>query len=248
MLEDLFGHHRFRIGVKGFELAFAENKIAISSSGPAFSYRRFAGNELKAEAMIVSDDDPVVVGVFPSAPLLTPKNIAKNLYLKFRSPVVMDQRSEVEVFAKMPIEIGVYRQTKDEEILLDAFSLQRQQYALYGSPESGVVCRYTETDVSISEDGLSPKKYEEAIVKIRIKNTIDNVVKVSKVIIPMDSVILDHAHDNSWLPGHVEMTLGSSIGKDIVNVHLAGTKVKRGDKTSLVRREETLAFMMDAGY
>jgi hypothetical protein len=248
MLEDLLGHHRFRVGIKDYEVAFGENKIAIDSAGSAFSYRRFSTGKLDAEAMIVSDDDMVVIGIFPVAPLFTPKSVARNIYLKFKSPVVLDQDSEAEVFAKMPIEIGVYRQTKGEEVLLDAFSLRRQQYALYGPPENGVVCRYVETEVGVSEDGMSPKKYEEALVKIRIRNTIDNVVKVNKVIIPMEGVILDHAHDDSWLPGHVEMTLDSAFGKDIVNVHLAGTKVKRMDRTSMANRQETLAFMMDAGY
>lgn len=247
-LQDLLGHHRFRFGIKDYELAFGANRITINSAGSAFSYKRHEGSELKAEAMIVSDDDPVTIGVFPVAPLFTPKNVAKSLYLKFKSPIVLDQRSEAEVFVKMPIEIGVYRQTRNEEIMLDAFSLQKQRYALYGTPESGVVCRFIETEASTSKDDINPAKYEEALVGIRIRNEIDNVVKVNKVIIPLENVILDHAHDESWLPGHVEMVLDSAFGEDIVKVRLAGTKVKRYDKTSLEREEETLAFMMDAGY
>jgi hypothetical protein len=171
------------------------------------------------------------------------------VYLKFRTPVIVDQRSQAVVYAKMPIEIGVYRQSKDEEMLIDAFSLRPQQYALYGSPESGVVCRYIQTEISTNEDDIRPAKYEQALVRIRIKNDIDNVVKVSRVIVPMDRVILDHAHDDSWLPGSVEMDLNTSFGKDIVHVRLISTKVKRADKTSIrVKTEETLVFLMDAGY
>jgi hypothetical protein len=44
------------------------------------------------------------------------------------------------------------------------------------------------------------------------------------------------------------MALDSAFGKDIVNVRLVDAKVKRADKTSLVKREETRAFRMDAGY
>jgi hypothetical protein len=61
---------------------------------------------------------------------------------------IVDQKGQAVVYAKMPIWIEVYRQAKDEEVLPDAFSLRRQQYALYDSPESGVVCRYIETPVS----------------------------------------------------------------------------------------------------
>ena len=249
-MEDLLGQHRLQLKTtRDYHLVFGENRIEFNSVGSSLSYRRYVGSELAAEAMMVSNEDPVIIGVFPNPPLFTPAAVAKNLYLKFRTPVVVDQGSQAVVYAKMPIEIGVYRQSKDEEMLIDAFSRKPQQYALYGSPESGVVCRYTETEISTNNDDIKPAKYEEALVRVRIKNDIDNVVKVSKVIIPMDSVVLDHAHDDSWLPGSVEMDLNTSFGKDIVHVRLISTKTKRPDKTSVrVRKEETLLFLMDSGY
>lgn len=249
-MEDLLGQHRLQSKTtKDYHLVFGENRIEINSVGTSLSYKRYVGSELAAEAMIVSNEDPVIIGVFPNVPLFTPRAVAKNVYLKFRSPMIVDQGSQAVVYAKMPIEIGVYRQSKDEEMLIDAFSRRPPQYALYGSPDSGVVCRYAETEISTNNDDIKPAKYEEALVRVRIKNDIDNVVRVSKVIIPMDDVVLDHAHDDSWLPGSVEMHLNTSFGKDIVHMRLVSTKIKRPDKTSIkVRKEETLVFLMDAGY
>jgi hypothetical protein len=249
-LEDLFGQHRFQSkATKDYKLQFGENRIEINSVGPKLSYKRFVGSEIAAEAVIVSDEDPIIIGVFPNPPLFTPAAVAKNLYLKFKTPAVVDQRSQAVVYAKMPIEIGVYRQSKDEEMLIDSFSLLRQRYALYGSPERGVVCRYTETEISTSDNDMKPAKYEEAMVRVKISNDIDNVVRISKVIVPMDGVVLDHAHDDSWLPGSVEMNLNTSFGKDVVHVRVTNTKLKRFDKTSIrVKKEETLVFLMDAGY
>lgn len=249
-MEDLFGQHRLQSkATRDFRLAFGENKLEINSTGSALSYRRYSGSKLAAELMIISDEDPVLIGVFPTPPLLTPAAVAKNVYLKFKTPIVVDQRSQAVVYTKMPIEVGVYRQSNDEEMLVDAFSYHPQQFALYGSPESGVVCRFAEAEISTDSSEIKPAKYEEALVRVRIKNDIDNVVRVSKVIIPMDGVVLDHARDDSWLPGSVEMDLNTSFGKDIVHVRLIDTKVKRPDKTSSrVRKEETLLFLMDAGY
>jgi hypothetical protein len=247
-LEELLGLHRLQKTTRDYQLVFGENRIEINTTGPALLYRRYLGSKSTTEAMIISDEDPVTVGIFPVAPLLTPKPVASNVYLKFRTPVLVDPRSQIVIYAKMPIEIGVYRQSKDEELLLDAFCRTRPQYALYGSPESGVVCRYAEAQVATSSDDVKPTKYEEALVRIRIKNDIDNLVRVNKVIIPMEGVILDHAHDDAWLPGSVEMNLDTSFGKDIVNVHLTSTKIKRADKTSSAKKEETLVFLMDAGY
>lgn len=248
-MQELFGRHKFQPGSEPFEITFRDQKITIvAGTAGAYSYRRYSAGELAAETTIISDSgDGVVVGIFPIAPLLTPKQVAKNVYIKFRSPVVMDQRSDAVVYTKIPIEIGVYRQSDDEELLIDAFSLAPQKYALYGSPEAGTVCRFSESETSTTETGISAEKYTEATVRIRISNAIDNIVRVSKVIVPMDGVVLDHTQDGAWVPGGVDVRLDMAFGKDIVNVRI-NTKVKRADKTSIVKREETLAFMMDAGY
>ena len=247
-MAELFGHHRIGADSAINEIAIAGGHIRFNVLDTSIGYSRFAGPEPVAQATIVTDEKQVVIGIFPVPPIFTPKQVARNLYLRFKFPIIVDQRSEVVVYAKMPIEIGVFRQSGDEELLIDAFSPTPQRYALYGSPESGVVCRYSESEALVSKEEVLAEKYQEALVRIRIRNDIDNIVKVSKVIVPLDSLILDHAHDETWLPGSVEMALDSSFGKDIVNVRLIDAKVKRPDKTSLIKREETRAFRMDAGY
>jgi hypothetical protein len=247
-LADIFGTHRIAANTRDYQLPVGDYKIIFDRSGQSLSYRRFKGEDLKSECVIMSEKDPTVVGIFPNPPLFTPQQLSKNVYVKFRVPVVVDQNSEVVIYAKIPIELGVYRQADDEEMLIDSFSLTQQRYALYGPPESGVVCRYIETDISTDAEGVKPSKYQEAHARIKITNGIDNVIRVSKVIIPIERVIIDHAHDDAWLTGSVEMTIDSSFGRDIVIVHLAGTKVKPPDKTSLLKKEETKVFMMDSGY
>jgi uncharacterized protein len=247
-LVELFGHYRITAESSGHQIKILDQKIGIDGPPARAVYRRFVGDELVAQTNIMSDKELVVVGVFPAPPIFTPREISSAAYLKFKSPVVVDPRSEVIVYCKMPIEIGVFRQTDDEELMIDAFSPAPQRYALYGSPESGVVCRYADTEAAAAEEQVQVTKYYEALVRIRIRNEIQNVVKVTKVILPLSGVVLDHAHDDSWLPGSVEMLLDSSFGKDIVNVRYVDAKVKREDKTSVQRREESLAFLMDAGY
>lgn len=56
---------------------------------------------------------------------------------------------------------------------------------------------------------------------------------MSRVIVPMTGVILDHAYEDSWLSGSVEMVLDSAFGQEIVNVRLVHTKIKHSDKTSM---------------
>lgn len=245
---DLLGRHELQAEAQPLEIKMGSHRLVIESKAGVFLYKRFNGQNVEKQTQILSGSGKATLGVFPSPPLLTPKAIAKNVYLKFKTPIVVDQRSEALLFSKIPIEIGVFSQVKDEELLLDAFSIQKQQFALYGQPETGIVCRYKEVDVSATEQDIKPAKYEEALVRIRVRNMIDNVIKINKVIIPMDGVVLDHLHDDAQVPGNVEMNLDMAFGKDIVNVRLANTKVKRQDKTSLVKKEDTLILLMDAGY
>jgi hypothetical protein len=247
-LGDILGTYRLGSGSTDKQIDIGDNRLSVSSAGSSLAYKRFVGNELKAHSVLMSDEESMILGIFPTPALLTPLRVANNVYLKFASPVVVDQRSEVVMYSKIPIEIGVYKQTEDEEMLIDAFSLRLQKYALYGPPESGVVCRYAEEQVNPDKNQVLPEKYHEALVRIKIRNDIDNIVKVSKVIIPLNDVILDHAHDDSWLPGSVQMTLDTAFGKDLVNVHIVDTKVKRHDKTSLLKKDETREFLMYAGY
>ena len=131
------GRHELRAGMELREIAFGDQKLTITNSDGVFHYKRHLAGAQQAEASIVSDKQTVVLGIFPVAPLLTPSPVAQNVYVKFKAPIVIDQGSDAVVYTKIPIEIGVYRQSGDEELLIDAFSLQRPRYALYGSSDAG---------------------------------------------------------------------------------------------------------------
>lgn len=224
------------------------NKVVVSSAGPAFKYVRYEGDALASDSLIVTDARETHLGIFPNPPLRTPREVAKNVFIKFKSPVIVDHRSVAVLYSKIPIEIGVYRQHKDEELLIDVFSLSPPRYALYGTPDSGVVCRYIEADAVTEESALEVKQYEEARVRIRVTNDINNVIKITKIIIPIEDVVLEHRNDDAWVPGTAEMNLDSAFGKDVVSVKLTDTRVKRIDKTSAKKTEDTLVFSMDGGY
>lgn len=229
-------------------ITLGSNKLVLGSDGQAFRYMRFDGNKLASESFIVTDSTETHIGIFPNPPIKTPKEVAKKVYIKFKAPVIIDNRSVAVLYSKIPIEIGVYRQHDDEELLIDVFSLAPPRYALYGSPESGVVCRYIEAEAVIEESALKVRKYEEAKLRIRVTNDIDNVIKISKLVVPIESILLEHLNDDAWVPGSAEMRLDTAFGKDVVAVRLADTRVKNVDKTSVKASEETLLFSMDSGY
>ncbi len=247
-MPDILGRHTLRRDMEEQTITLGSNKIVFGSAGSGFRYRRYDGDKLASESLIVTDSAETHLGIFPNPPIRTPREVAKNVYIKFKAPVIVDHRSVAVLYSKIPIEIGVYRQHKDEELLIDVFSLAPPRYALYGSPEAGVVCRYIEAEAVTEESALEVKKYEEAKVRIRITNDINNVIKVSKIIIPVEDVVLEHRTEDTWIPGSAEMNLDTAFSKDVVAVRLSDTRVKRVDKTSAKKTEDTLVFSMDAGY
>lgn len=211
-----------------------------------FAYQRSINEKIESKMLIASSASGDSIGIFPIPPIFVPKPVAENIYLKFDVPIIIDQNGEIEFYATIPIDIGVYRQSKDEEILMDVFSTKKPVYALYGTPERGAVCRYAVTH--ISKEPFSAKKYEEAIIRIRIRSSIENIIKINKMVIPVRDIILDHELDNTVMSGIVEMSLDSMFGKEVVNVKLVDAKVKRSDKTSVAAKEDIRQFTMDAGY
>lgn len=245
---EIFGRHVLKREMEEKTVMLGSSKVVVSSAGHAFKYMRYEGDVLASDSLIVTDSHETHLGIFPNPPLRTPREVAKNVFIKFKSPVIVDHRSVAVLYSKIPVEIGVYRQHKDEELLIDVFSLSPPRYALYGTPEAGVVCRYIEAEAVTEESALEVKQYEEAKVRIRVTNDINNVIKISKIIIPIEDVVLEHRNDDAWVPGTVEMSLDSAFGKDVVSVRLTDTRVKRIDKTSAKKTEDTLVFSMDGGY
>ena len=211
-----------------------------------FTYQRRVHEKIESKVLISTGVAGDSVGIFPIPPIFIPKQISENIYLKFDAPIIVDQNEEIEIYAKIPIDIGVYRQSRDEEFMMDVFSINKPRYTLYGTPERGAVCRFAVTEVS--KEPLLVKKYEEAIIRIRIKNSIENIIKINKVIIPVKDVILDHKNDDSLMSGIVEMTLDSTFSKEVVSVRLMDAKVKRPDITSAAAKGDIRQFTMDAGY
>lgn len=86
--------------------------------------------------------------------------------------------------------------------------------------------------MSTDKHEIKAMKYEEAVVRIQKR---DRQRRQGEQGHSPDGgrVILDHAYEDSWLSGSVEMVLDSAFGQEIVNVRLVHTKIKRSDRTSM---------------
>lgn len=212
-----------------------------------FRYKRDFDKETLIEKLLTSESNAVTLCILPVPPLYVAENISNHLCLRFKSPLVVDRGQSLDFYAKMPVEIGIFKQSNTKGILLiDCFSLCKQQYTLYGTPESGIICSYKETEIFTSE--VETSKFEEALVGIRLLNDIDKIVQISKVIIPLSAVTIDYRNNNAYLSGRVEVKVGTLFGNVVANVRILGTRIWDVESSPVQAKGNTISFLMDKGF
>ncbi|MGA7370240.1 MAG: DUF432 domain-containing protein [Nitrososphaeraceae archaeon] len=233
---------------------FRDHKISLTPEGESiksgnhlFRYKRYLNNEVVVDKLLTSSSPSVNVCIFPAVPLYSTPDLSRHLYLKFKSPFVVDPHQKLDFYAKMPIEIGIFKESHKKGILLiDCISLCKQQYILYGTPEHGAICRYKETEVYTAESETA--MFEEALIGMHMHNDTDKIIQINMLVIPLNDVMLEHRNDNAYLSGKTEIKVGSSFGKDIANVQLINAKTRDSQLSQTPSKEVTQEFLMDSGF
>ncbi len=156
---------------------FKDISMRIDPDGNLFRYRRECGQE-QIEKIIPSPG--ATVFVHPVEPINLPREITRFLEIVF-PPLQMEPDSTKKIFLTFPLETGVFLAAKDDYQLLDVFSRCSPKYSLYGSPESGVLTRYHESEL-FTEIPPDPDPALHGILELDIRNTSRGWVEVSRVV------------------------------------------------------------------
>jgi len=114
----------------------------------------------------------------------------KLLMIKFREPVVVPPRDAIVGFVETPVEIDV----KVGSLTIDHFLIGREKYALYGTLEAGVICRYHVSPFYIEEpDSLG-------IAKIVISNPSSEWKSLGRIVIPIRGTSMYYESAKAYYP------------------------------------------------
>lgn len=235
-------------------LSIHDHNISLTTEGKnygdgvyIFKYRRDTNKETVTEKILTSSTDSTIICILPVPPQYVSENMSNHLCLRFKYPIVVDQDQRLDFYTKMPIEIGVYKKSnKKGMILIDCFSMCKQQYTLYGTPERGLICRYKESETYTSEPATS--KFEEALISMRIINDTDEIVQLNKLIIPLNTVVIDYKNDIAYISRRIEIKVGTLFGKQVANVQMVNAKIWDTEASPLQSKENTFTFLMDKGF
>lgn len=103
------------------------------------------------------------------------------LYISLPRPLSLIPKTRILTTIEIPIDIGIYVNNN----LIHRISSSTIKYALYGPPNTGILCRYIDSNVIAN----TPKDYL-GIMNISIANNHKGVINVNKVIVPIKSLIV----------------------------------------------------------
>ena len=168
------------------ELVLPNTVIKIERvSENAFSYFRKNSDGEIIEKMIPVKSEKIKIELAPVRPLNHPARRTNYVFLKFDKEIYLSSNSAASIFVHCPIEIGVFLIHDSDKESLDWFTCNslNSRFGLYGSPDTGTLCKYAE--VTLATDMTDSIPYVEGVMKIIIENNLDSGQTVSKVIFPI---------------------------------------------------------------
>ncbi|MGB3974840.1 MAG: DUF432 domain-containing protein [bacterium] len=120
------------------------------------------------------------VKIHPVEPLHVPKLLTHLLMIAFETPILLEPYHSTEIFVTFPVEIAVLVTYKDNEEVLDVFSVSPSKYSLYGNPHDGHICKYWLSTVSTEKPDCDISS--EGIMHLNLRNETNQWVNVSKSI------------------------------------------------------------------
>lgn len=220
-----------------------ETLIMFKAGQNKYGYQRFHDQQLLVEKFIVSDETPTL-SIIPIAPVYTPEMIADRVMLKLITTLVLEPKSYADAYLTMPIEIGAVRSIEDYSEVIDAFSVGLQLYAIYGTPEDGLLCRYHLTRLSSEPPKL--RDHEEALVRVHFLNHTDKMVTINKIVFPVKGVDF-YYNDKDAFFRDLHMVIESKLLNTVAIVGFAQGHELTYNKTSLNQEHED-KFVMEWGF
>jgi uncharacterized protein len=184
------------------DLSFPNTEIRIERVGKnAFSYFRKNSDGKIIEKMIPLKSDEIKIEVAPIRPLNHPARRTNYVFLKFDKEIYLSSNSAASIFVHCPIEIGIFLIHDSDKESLDWVTCNplNSRFGLYGSPDTGTLCKYAEVTLATNLTDSIP--YVEGVIKIIIENNLSSGQTVSKVIFPITDNSLYYEDSKTIIDG-----------------------------------------------
>ena len=217
-MENTFSNYGVYDVDDALELVLPDTEIKIERVGDnAFSYFRKNSDGKIIEKMIPVKSEKIKIELAPIRPLNHPARRTNYVFLKFDKEIYLSSNSAASIFVHCPIEIGIFLINGSDRESLDWITCDslNSRFGLYGSPDTGTLCKYAE--VTLATDMTDSIPYVEGVMKIILENNLDSGQTVSKVIFPITDNSLYYEDSKSIIDG-IKVTLKKRAVVSIADV------------------------------
>jgi hypothetical protein len=152
--------------------------VSVQKEGENILFMRECLGE-SVEKILVAGSGKLLLN--PVEPVNKPKALALHLLIEFANTLQVEPKGTMNIFLTFPVEIAVFMPSNEEFEFIDAFTLARQKFTLYGDPINGVICKYWKSSIYTAEPSLN--RIQEGIVGLTITNTTAGWVEVTKTVL-----------------------------------------------------------------
>ncbi len=173
---------------ESLELDLPNTEIRIKKiSENVFSYSRQSFDDDLIEKIIPIKSSSLKIELCPIRPINFPAQRTNHVYLDVDTPIFLSENSSATVFLRCPIEMGVFFVHDGHKDSLDCFTCDpvNSRFCLYGSTESGTLCKYAKTEIVESYDDSIP--FINAVLKVNLQNTLSKGLSIKKIVFPISA-------------------------------------------------------------
>jgi len=160
-----------------FKWTSERNAITIRGFKGGLLYHRTTGAREVRKRIYSSRSE---LFILPVEPFYCPKMITSNLMIELTRNLVIPPRQVKKIYLKFPVEIGILAFRDNRMKIIDVFTENPPNYALYGDIKEGVVCRYYSSDVHVKPPKGDPKT--EGVMEVNVSNSTRAWREVSKLV------------------------------------------------------------------
>ncbi len=162
----MFGSHEF-----GTPITFGTITIETYKEGGLPIYYRPPVKKVMFPSRLI---------IHPVEPVTQPREITHYLLTELDPSILLAPGDSLTFFVTFPIEIGVYIRFRKHVERIDSFTLTSPKYTLYGTPDSGIICKWWKSKISSNFPEISP--FIEGIMKVNAENTGNDWAELKKIV------------------------------------------------------------------
>ncbi len=189
--------------------------ISLKKQDGLLAYYRECGREV-VEKSLLADRGQLYLN--PVEPINKPKELTPFFLVMLEQPLAVRPRENREITVTFPVEIAsIFVGQGKSYTVLDVFSLVSPKYTLYGSPATGMLCRYWQSRVYAEPPETT--FYLQGTMQVRVQNTTARWAEVTRMVFNAQDMKLFYDRHQVSMKGYMKILSDTTAETGFIEEH-----------------------------